>query len=80
MKINELLTHYEISSIKPSQATAIVISPSTDGTMNNIHHDPNEDVTTDTYFRKYENSFKVHSADEDDSCKARLLLQNIAPA
>ncbi|CAH8549964.1 unnamed protein product [Schistosoma intercalatum] len=80
LKLMEMITQTHISSRVP---TAPTIPESVDGITSGISeflYDPDANITFDTWFRRYEDLFKVDFADRDDSWKVRLLLRKLGPS
>ncbi|CAH8671840.1 unnamed protein product [Schistosoma bovis] len=80
LKLMEMLTQTHISSRVP---TAPTIPESVDGITSGISeflYDPDANITFDTWFRRYEDLFKVDFVDRDDSWKVRLLLRKLGPS
>ena len=80
LKLMEMLTQTQISSRVSCTPT---IPQSVDGITSSISeflYDPDANITFDTWFRRYEDLFKVDLADRDDSWKVRLLLRKLGPS
>ncbi|CAH8541265.1 unnamed protein product [Schistosoma intercalatum] len=80
LKLMEMITQTHISSRVPTTPT---IPESVDGITSGISeflYDPDANITFDTWFRRYEDLFKVDFADRDDSWKVRLLLRKLGPS
>ena len=82
LKLMELLVKSkEIPADPPAQPAAISLS--LDCLCNNIsefHYDPDSNVTFDTWFRRYEDLFKIDFADQGDEWKVRQLLRKLGEA
>ena len=67
----------------PTPAVPSAIPQSADGLANSISefvYDPEANVTFDTWFRRYEDLFRVDLSDKDDAWKVRLLLRKLGAA
>jgi hypothetical protein len=83
LKLIEMLAQTRVSTPSaPAQPSPSSV-PSIDGIANSISefsYDPEANVTFDTWFRRYEDLFRVDFAAQDDAWKVRLLLRKLGPA
>ena len=80
LKLMEMLAEGKLSSQAPASSPAL--PQSVDGITNSISeftYDPDANITFDTWFRRYEDLFRVDFADKDDAWKVRLLLRKLGP-
>ena len=81
LKLMEMLAEAKLSSQAPASSPAL--PQSVDGITNSISeftYDPDANITFDTWFRRYEDLFRVDFADKDDAWKVRLLLRKLGPS
>ena len=81
LKLMEMLAEAKLSSRAPASSPAL--PQSVDGITNSISeftYDPDANITFDTWFRRYEDLFRVDFADKDDAWKVRLLLRKLGPS
>ena len=79
LKLMEMLAQMRV----PTPAVPSAIPQSADGLANSISefvYDPEANVTFDTWFRRYEDLFRVDLSDKDDAWKVRLLLRKLGAA
>ncbi|VDP52709.1 unnamed protein product [Schistosoma curassoni] len=68
---------------KPRTSNTTTTAPSVDGIANSIsefHYNADSSVTSDMWFRCYEDLFKFDLANQDDAWKVRLLLRKLGPS
>lgn len=82
LKLIETLTQklniQSTASIKPETSRPLIETIS--NSITDFHYDPAAGVHFDSWFRKYEDSFRLELAETDDAQKVRLLLRKLGPA
>ncbi|CAH8839295.1 unnamed protein product, partial [Trichobilharzia szidati] len=73
LKLMEMLAGLQISR----SADSSTANDSIGSSISEFVYDPDANVTFDTWFRRYEDLFRVDFADKDDAWKVRLLLRKL---
>ncbi|CAH8821042.1 unnamed protein product, partial [Trichobilharzia szidati] len=73
LKMLEMLAGLQI--VRPADSSTA--NDSIGGSMSEFIYDPAANVTFDTWFRRYEDLFRVDFADRDDAWEVRLLLRKL---
>ncbi|CAH8633242.1 unnamed protein product [Schistosoma bovis] len=80
LKLMQMLMETKVTPPLQPSTSSSTTAPSVDGIANSIaefHYDPDSNVTSEMWFRRYEDLFKFDFANQDDAWKVRLLLRKL---